>query len=122
MRFVVVALSAALASCGGSSPSAPAPPPSTGPTIIITASGVNPRELTVSPGARVLFRNDDARSHDMASDEHPAHLDCTEINQVGLLAPGQSRETLNLVTVRTCGFHDHDNPTDVRLQGRITIR
>ena len=58
----------------------------------------------------------------MASDPHPEHTDCPEINQVGLLTPGATRETGNLVTVRTCGFHDHDNPTNAGLRGRIIIR
>ena len=116
------ALGAALTACGGSGPSSPAPPPS-GPTIAISSSGVvTPRELTVAPGARVLFVNNDSRRHDVTSDPHPEHTDCTEINQVGSLAPGQSRETGNLVAVRTCGFHDHDNPDNTNLQGRIVVR
>jgi hypothetical protein len=48
--------------------------------------------------------------------------DCTEINQVGLLSPGASRETGNLVTARTCGFHDHDDFANANLQGHIIIR
>lgn len=122
MVFLVVLLCLALASCGGSSPSAPPPPPS-GPTITISSSGVvSPKELMVSPGARVWFMNNDSRRHDMTSDPHPDHMDCPEINQVGPLNPGQGRETLNLVEVRTCGFHDHDNPLNTNLQGRIVIR
>jgi plastocyanin len=83
---------------------------------------VTPKELTVSPGARVRFINNDSRRHDMTSDPHPDHSDCPEINQVGALNSGQSRETGNLVIARTCGFHDHDNPTSANLQGTITIR
>jgi hypothetical protein len=41
---------------------------------------------------------------------------------VGLLNPGQSRETGNLVVARTCGFHDHENPDNNALKGRIIIR
>jgi plastocyanin len=112
-----------MTSCGGSGPSAPAPPPASGPTITISSAGVvTPRELTVSPGARVLFVNSDARRHDMTSDPHPEHSDCTEINSVGLLSPGQRRETSNLVAVGTCGFHDHENPDNTNLQGRIIVR
>jgi plastocyanin len=83
---------------------------------------VTPKELTVSPGARVLFMNSDTRRHDVTSDPHPEHTDCPEINQVGALTTGQTRETGNLVAVRTCGFHDHDNPDNTNLQGRIIIR
>jgi len=113
------------AACGGSGPSTPTPPPSSNPNVItITASGVNPKQLTVSQGARVLFVNNDTRRHDMASDEHPDHLECPPLNDVGLLTPGQQRETGNLsfVNARTCRFHDHDDPTNNNLQGAIVIR
>ena len=112
-----------MASCGGgsSSPTTPAPNPSQ-PTITITAAaGVSPRELTVAPGTRVLFINEDQRRHDMGSDPHPEHSDCPEIS-VGLLTTGQRRETGNLVTTGTCGFHDHENPDNPALKGRIIIR
>ena len=58
----------------------------------------------------------------MTSDPHPEHDDCPEINDVGLLNSGQSRETGNLVIVRTCGFHDHDDPDNNSVKGRIIIR
>ena len=108
-----------LAACGGSPSS-----PSTGSTITITSAGVSATQVTVTPGARVTFVNMDTRSHNMTSDPHPEHSDCQEINTVGLLQPGQSRETGNLVTVRTCGFHDHDDPPPggAKWTGRITIR
>jgi plastocyanin len=112
-------------SCGGGSPSGPSNTGgSSATTITITSAGVNPSQLTVSPGARVLFVNNDSRAHNMTSDPHPEHTDCPEINTVGLLQPGQSRETGNLVTVRTCGFHDHDDPPPAgnRWTGKITIQ
>ena len=109
-------------SCGGESdpPSSPSPNPN---SITISAGGVvTPRELTVSPGTRVLFVNSHTRRHDMTSDLHPEHQDCPELNQVGVLNPGQSRESGNLVAVRTCGFHDHEDPDNANLRGRIIIR
>jgi plastocyanin len=116
------ALLVALSGCGDKQ-SPPAPTPGNPNTITIGASGVvSPRELTVSPGSRVLFVNNHDRRHDMTSDPHPDHLDCPEVNQVGVLNPGQRRETGNLVTVRSCGFHDHDDPTNNNLRGTITIR
>ena len=124
LRFGVLLLSAGVATCGGGSPTpaAPTPPPANPNRIIITAAGVSPVELVVAPGTRVLFVNNDTRRHDMTSDPHPEHADCPEINQVGLLQPGQSRETGNLVAVRTCGYHDHENPDTANLRGRIVIR
>lgn len=125
MRAILLLICALLAACGGgSSPASPSPPPASNPyTITIGANGVvTPVELIVPPGTRVLFVNNDSRRHDMSSDPHPDHTDCPEINQVGALNPGASRETGNLNTLRTCGFHDHDNPGNNNLKGRIVIR
>jgi len=124
MRFrpIFAVLVAFCAACGGnSSPSNPNNP-SNPYTITISSAGVvSPKQLTVPPGTRVLFVNNDSRAHDMASDPHPDHLDCPELNR-GVLNPGQSRESENLVTVRTCGFHDHNDPDRVDLRGSIVIR
>lgn len=113
-----------LGACGGGSPASPSPGGGTSTTITITAAGVSTAQLTISPGTRVLFVNNDSRAHNMTSDPHPEHTDCPEINSVGLLQPNQSRETGNLVALKTCGFHDHDDPAPLgaRWTGRITIR
>lgn len=122
--LLVTTITTTMAACGGSG--TPTTPANTTPvqtnTITITAQGANPRHIQINAGTRVLFVNNDTRAHNMTSDPHPDHTDCPPINQVGLLAAGQSRETGNLVTVRTCGFHDHDNPTVTALTGTITIR
>jgi plastocyanin len=112
-----------LAACGGGSPASPTPPANNPNVITISVTGViGPKELVVSPGSRVLFRNSDSRRHNVSSDPHPDHSDCPELDQVGYLNPGQERESSNLVTVRTCGFHDHDEPDNNNLKGRIIIR
>jgi plastocyanin len=123
-RLLSLLLMTTAAACGGGGgPTDPSPAPSNPNRITISASGaVSPTELIVPPGTRVLFVNNHARRHDMTSDQHPDHMDCPEINQVGVLQPGQNRETGNLVSVRTCGFHDHENPDDPLLKGRIVIR
>ncbi len=111
--------------CGGSA--TPAPSSSTTAssgtnTFVITSAGVSPKTMTVSQGAQITFVNQDGITHLMFSDPHPEHTDCPEINQVGFLSSGQSRQTGNLNTVRTCGFHDHDLPSNASLHGTITIR
>jgi len=124
-RTALWVLAVASLSCGGSDGSSNPPTnPTTNPyTVTISGSGiVGPKELTVPPGSRVLFVNSHSRRHDMTSDPHPDHLDCPELNQVGVLNAGQSRESGNLVTVRTCGFHDHDDPNNVNLRGSIIVR
>ena len=114
---------ALVAACGGGtmSPSGGGtPPPNT--TITITSSGVSPKNLVVSPGTQVTFVNNSLANHDMYSNPHPEHTDCPEINNVGHITPGQSKQTGNLNTVRTCGYHDHELFSDTSLQGTITIR
>jgi plastocyanin len=131
----VLAAATATACGGGSSssstpstPTSPTTPPTTGTptdtaTITIGANGsVSPSSVTVTRGGRVTFVNSDSRAHDMASDPHPEHSDCVELNQVGFLTSGQSRTTGNLNTARTCRFHDHNLPNDSGLKGAITIQ
>ena len=121
----IAALSAA---CGGGTNS-PAPSPggtctasSTSTTITISNNAVCPQNITVPRGAQVTFVNSDSRTHEIASDPHPEHTDCPEINQVGNLVPGQSRQTGNLNIARRCGFHDHIAFETKSLQGSITIQ
>ena len=83
---------------------------------------MSPQAVVVPRGSQVTFTNNDSRSHVMESDPHPEHTDCPEINSVGPLSPGQSRQTGNLNTVRTCGFHDHEDADNRSLRGTITIQ
>lgn len=130
-----LAMIGALTACGSSSPTSPSTGGgggtggggtggggTGGTTITITTSGVSPRTLTVPAGTRVTFTNNDTRPHDMSSNPHPEHTDCPVINDVGFIQPGQTKLTGNLTAVRTCGFHDHDQPTNTALQGSITIQ
>jgi hypothetical protein len=122
----VLAIAIACASaCGGSSspntPSSPGPGNS-GPTITITSTGVSPKVITVPQGSQVTFVNNDVKTRWMYSDPHPEHTDCPEINQVGALDPGQRRQTGNLNTIRTCGYHDHQDPSNASVKGSIVIQ
>ena len=90
--------------------------------ISITSLGVTPKTLAVTVGSQVTFVNNDSRPHEMNSDPHPTHEDCPPINDVGFLTPGQSKQTGNLTVVRTCGFHDHNQPDTAALKGRIVIQ
>jgi hypothetical protein len=108
-----------LGRCGGT-PSAPSS--GTTPTISITPTGLVPPEVRIPVGGRVEFVNNDVRQHAMSSDPITVHTDCPAINDVGTLAPGQSRSTGVLDVARTCGFHDHTNELDPTWKGRIIVQ
>src|SRR5437764_15352147 len=117
-----VASTLAMACGGGGTTPTPTPPPANTTTITISNNAVSPKTITVSRGSQVTFINNDSRVHDMESNPHPEHTDCPQINQVGFLTPGQTRQTGNLNIARTCGFHDHENFDNTSLQGTITIQ
>ena len=90
-----------------------------GATILITRTGLSPQSVSIVAGAQVTFVNSDSLPREIRSDPHPGHGDCPEINQVGVIQPGNNRQTGNLTVVRTCGFHDdRESPT----RDSITIR
>jgi plastocyanin len=133
---LTIGSSLAVVACGGGdSPSAPSPSPSPAPspaptpppggptattTITISAAGAAPKDIVVARGSRVTFVNNDGVGHDMNSDPHPAHTSCTDMN-VGFVASAQSRQTDVLNVARTCGYHDHNQPSNTSLQGTIRI-
>jgi hypothetical protein len=44
------------------------------------------------------------------------------LNSVGFMTPEQSRQSGNLNTARTCGYHDHELFGDPKWQGKIIIQ
>lgn len=124
LTLLVAALAVGAACCGGSS--SPTEPTMTGgggastATIALTSSGVSVHLLTVAPGAAVAFMNNDSAPHEIASDPHPVHTQCPELNGP-VLQPGASFTATMANMPETCGFHDHLNPTNTALQGTITV-
>jgi plastocyanin len=124
-RALVLTALLAASACGSSSSSSTAPTLVTAvqtTTITITSAGVSPNNIEVAVGARVLFINNDSRTHTMNSNPHPEHTDCPPINLVGFLQAGQQVTTGNLTTARTCGYHDHDDPDNAKFKGQIVIK
>ncbi len=126
---VLVLLAPACGGGGASSPTTPVSPPSTtqpaspsAATVTITSAGVSPQQVEIPVGGRVTFMNNDTASHEMYSNPHPVHTDCPPMNDVGPLSPGQSRQTGAFTVARTCGYHDHGQPSNTALQGTIVIK
>jgi plastocyanin len=112
-------------------PAAPTPAPAPAPTpagpsdtasVSITQFGLIPFEANVIVGGRVMFVNNDNVPHDIQGGPDPDHRDCPEIDVVGFLTPGQSRQTNPLPSARTCQYHDHTVHDDHHgFEGRIVI-
>jgi len=125
--IILAAGIAIVAACGGSSSSPSSNPgactPSTNAnTLVIQNNTICPSALTVTRGTQVTILNSDSRTHEMDSDPHPEHNDCPELNQIGFLNPGQSRQSGNLNIARKCGMHDHASPDTASLKATITIQ
>ena len=124
-----VAVAFAAVACGEDSssrnplvPGSGAPGPS-GATITIGANGaVSPANVTVAIGQSVTFVNNDSRAHEMSSDPHPDHTDCPSINALTVISSGQTKLTNAFPSGGSCGFHDHGDPNNNSLRGRITIQ
>jgi plastocyanin len=120
--------------CSGSQPASPTPvqglqtttttsiPVQTQPTVTITASGLSPREITISVGMTVTFVNNDVRPHDLFGGPDPATRECPEIDVAGFLTPGQSRDTGLFTVPRVCRYHDHTALGVPEFLGTITIQ
>ena len=120
--------------CGSGSPPAtpvvptpaPTPTPTPGPappTVSITSAGLNPREIEITVGSRVTFVNNDALPHDFSGGPDPTRPQCVaEIDAVGFITAGQTKQTGVFTTAQTCEYHDHARLGVVAFQGRITVR
>jgi plastocyanin len=116
-RVFVVLFVPLLAFCGGS-PLAPDEPAA---TVTISAAGISPKEVQVKAWTRVRFINSDARPHTIVSDPVDLHTQCPPLNNVGLMQPGESRDSGILNLPGTCGFHDHGDQVEA-FRGRVVVR
>jgi plastocyanin len=116
-RSRLVAIAGVLMVACSSAPTAPSP----AATIRIGTSGVDPREVRIERGNYVMFVNADSRPHTIVSDPVDLHTQCPALNRVGVIPPGQSRESGSLTERTACGFHDHNDPADGALKGRILV-
>jgi plastocyanin len=128
--MLAAAALAAVAACGGGGgnggPTGPSggggsPGPS-GATVTIANGRVSPSTVSVAVGQSVTFVNNDGGIRNISSDPHPVHTDCPQLNVVGNLSTGQPKLTNAFSSARTCTFHDHNDPDNGDLKGRIDIR
>lgn len=137
--FLAVSLAVASAcSSGGDAPTAPSSPtqPSVPPddghgdggsgnpppnTVTIRSTGMSPITLTIAVGSRVSFVNGDSRPHDIAGGPDPTHPECPELDAVGFILSGQTRQSAVFTSPRTCRYHDHTYVGVAAFTGSIVI-
>jgi plastocyanin len=105
---------------GGAGPTTPSAPDQI--TINVTSGGFKPSDAVVAVGGRVTFDNIDNRLHSIASLPLTTHADCPALNDVGVLAPGQSKPTGVLAEAKTCGYHDVFSEGGALLTGTIRVQ
>ena len=89
--------------------------------MTISSSGVSPGDVQTAVGTRVMFVNNDSIPHDIMGGPDPTRPDCHEIDSVGFLTPGQSRQTAPFPHARLCEYHDHSFHSPL-FNGRILIQ
>jgi plastocyanin len=114
-----------LAACGGN-PNSPTPggggnSGGIDATVTITANGVSDSQPRINVGSRIRFTNNDSRVHQIFTTPHGTHTDCPALNEIGLLQPGQSRDSGVLNDRRGCGFHDHTDPDNNSFRGQVLV-
>lgn len=134
VRLSLLVIGVSVSACSGTNAGAPsgsslpttpsnaAPPPAAHATITITGTGFAPLEVTIASGGYVTFMNADVRPHDLLGGLDHTRLDCSEVDRVGFISPGQRRDTAPFPLARTCDFHDHNNVGNPAFQGRILVR
>jgi plastocyanin len=76
-------------------------------TITYNGNEFSPATITVKAGDIIKVVNDSDGVLFFASDEHPTHLDNSELN-AGDIEPGASA-TFSITSSGTWGYHDHYN-------------
>jgi plastocyanin len=122
----IAVVAVAANSCGNATPTSPTGDTATGPHaidrfIMIMEGRAVPDELTIAVGERVTFMNHDRTTYTIAGGREPSTPDCPEVNVVGSLTSGNTRNTETFTTAKTCDFHvSRDRST--LLTGRIIVR
>jgi plastocyanin len=117
-------IAAMTASCGSQTPTSPAGSGEVHTviaTVMLEATGPNPREITIGVGETVSFMNHEHVPYTVTGGASPSQSSCPEITDVGVLRPGDIRSTAPFAIAKTCDYHV-PNGQAVLFSGRIIIR
>lgn len=87
-------------------------------TVVVSRTGLQPAQPTVTAGTRVTFQNTDNAQHQIVSNPHPTHtgLPGFEVN----LSPGES-QSYTFSRIGDWGFHDHLDAANALFQGVVRV-
>jgi hypothetical protein len=104
-----------MAACGGGGSGTASCTPGPTAAVAITATGLNPTNVCVSPSGQVTFTNSDtAATHDI-------EFDLTACGTGGNIAPGAALTVTLPATVATCSFHDGKNAGVAAFAGTVAV-
>lgn len=86
-------------------------------TVVRTAEGYEPKEITIKKGEVVLWKNESIEYHWPASDLHPTHTIYSDFDPLKPVAPG-SKWAFQFDKVGTWKYHDHIRANKV---GTVTV-
>lgn len=86
--------------------------------VMITKGGFNPATLTVKKGTQVTFVNDDADSHQIASDPYPTNTLNLSLNAPTSL---KTKDTFSTILNKSGSFTYHDQLNPFKLKGTIIV-
>jgi hypothetical protein len=87
--------------------------------IYVSDTGVVPHDIQIHLGASVTFVMLGTDIHEMASGPHPQHNNYPPLN-IGVLRFGEMK-SVTFTRTGFFGYHDHDNDSDLRFQGSVTV-
>ncbi len=130
--YAILALTATLAfsgaGCSKSTGTSPAPQPleahvRTGDTKPLTYNPgtLDIKEITITVGDSIEFRNSDLKAHWPASAPHPTHSTYPEFDPKASVKPGESW-AFKFEKAGDWKFHDHLNPQNKAFQGVIHVK
>lgn len=117
----LVALSCSRSITSSSSLLDPEWPRSASPTMRISTTGVSPDQLHLNAPVTVTITNDDSAAHRLDPAPELGYGNCTEMEQVGTLQPGQSGTVTIGRPEVICAFHDSAAPANQSFQGFIVV-
>jgi hypothetical protein len=126
IRIAAVLAGLVAASCSRSITSSyslldPEWPRTANPTMRISTAGVNPDQLHLDAPVTVTITNDDGAAHRLDPAPELGYGNCSEMEQLGTLQPGQSGKVTITRRELICAFHDSAAPSNHSFQGFIVV-